>query len=114
MATISTSQTFDSAARTAGEAFTIQSGAVFTIDSDTRDGKNAAASRAGSMSSFTMTAASGGQVVVDGTKVWLIAYDGQTRSFHRHDHAIKGYRYFRRCRVRPELRCLKGRRGHLH
>jgi len=77
MATISTSQTFDSAARTAGEAFTINSGAVFTIDSDTRDGKNAAASRAGSMSSFTMTAASGGQVLVDGTKVWLIAYDGR-------------------------------------
>lgn len=77
MATISTSQTFDSAARTAGETFTIQSGAVFTIDSDTRDGKNAAASRAGSMGSFTMTAASGGQVVVDGTKVWLIAYDGR-------------------------------------
>lgn len=76
MATISTSQTFDSAARTAGEAFTIDSGAVFTIDSDTRDGKNAAASRAGSMSSFTMTAASGGQVLVDGTKVWLLAYDG--------------------------------------
>lgn len=77
MATITTSQTFDSAARTAGEAFTINSGAVFTIDSDTRDGKNAAASRAGSMSSFTMTAASGGQVLVDGTKVWLIAYDGR-------------------------------------
>lgn len=77
MATISTSQTFDSAARTAGEAFTINSGAVFTIDSDTRDGKNAAASRAGSMSSFTMTAASGGEVVIDGTNVWLIAYDGR-------------------------------------
>ena len=77
MATISTSQTFDSAARTAGEAFTINSGAVFTIDSDTRDGKNAAASRAGSMSSFTMTAASGGEVKIDGTQVWLIAYDGR-------------------------------------
>ncbi len=77
MATISTSQTFDSAARTAGEAFTINSGAVFTIDSDTRDGKNAAASRAGSMSSITMTAASGGEVVIDGTNVWLIAYDGR-------------------------------------
>ena len=77
MATITTSQTFDSAARTAGEAFTINSGAVFTIDSDTRDGKNAAASRAGSMGSFTMTAASGGEVVIDGTNVWLIAYDGR-------------------------------------
>ena len=77
MATISTSQTFDSAARTAGEAFTIQSGAVFTIDSDTRDGKNAAATRAGSMGAFTMTAATGGEVLVDGTKVWLLAYDGR-------------------------------------
>lgn len=77
MATISTSQTFDSAARSAGEAFTINSGAVFTIDSDTRDGKNAAASRAGSMSSFTMTAATGGEVVLDGTNVWVIDYDGR-------------------------------------
>lgn len=77
MATISTSQTFDSAARTAGETFTIQSGAVFTIDSDTRDGKNAAASRAGSMGSFTMTAATGGEVVLDGTNVWVIDYDGR-------------------------------------
>jgi hypothetical protein len=76
MATISTSQTFDSAARTAGEVFTIQSGAVFTIDSDTRDGKNAAASRAGSVGGFTMTAASGGQVLIDGRNVWMIAYDG--------------------------------------
>lgn len=76
MATISTSQTFDSAARTAGETFTINSGAVFTIDSDTREGKNAAASRAGSMGAFTMTAASGGQVLIDGTKVFYIKYDG--------------------------------------
>ena len=74
--TISTSQTYDSAARTAGDTYTINSGAVFTIDSDTRDGKNAPASRAGSMSSFTMTAASGGQVLIDGTQVWIIAYDG--------------------------------------
>lgn len=77
MATISTSQTFDSAARTAGEAFTINSGAVFTIDSDTRDGKNAAASRAGSMGAYTMTAATGGQVLVDGTQVWVIDFDGR-------------------------------------
>lgn len=76
MATISTSQTFDSAARTAGEAFTIQAGAVFTIDSHTRDGKNSAAARAGSMSSFTMTAATGGKVVIDSSKVKYIKYDG--------------------------------------
>ena len=76
MATISTSQTFDSAARSAGEAFTINSGAVFTIDSDTRDGKNAAAARAGSMGAFTMTAATGGRVLIDGRNVWVIDYDG--------------------------------------
>lgn len=77
MATISTSQTFDSAARVAGETFTINSGAVFTIDSDTRDGKNAAAARAGSMGSFTMTAVTGGRCLIDGTKVWVIDYDGR-------------------------------------
>jgi hypothetical protein len=74
--TISTSQTYDSAARTAGNTYTIQSGAVFTVDSDTRDGKNAPAARAGSWSSFTMTAASGGTVLLDGTKVKYIKYDG--------------------------------------
>jgi hypothetical protein len=75
--TISTSQTYDSAARTAGDTYTITSGATFTIDSDTRDGKNAPASRAGSMSSFTMTAATGGTVLLDGSKVWIIDYDGR-------------------------------------
>ena len=74
--TVSTSQTYDSAARVAADTYTINSGAVFTIDSDTRDGKNAPAARAGSLAAFTMTAASGGQVLVDGTKVWIIAYDG--------------------------------------
>jgi hypothetical protein len=76
MATISTSQTFDSAARTAGEAFTINSGAVFTIDSHTRDGKNSAAARAGSLGAFTMTAVTGGKVVIDSSKVKYIKYDG--------------------------------------
>jgi len=76
VATISTSQTFDSAARTAGEVFTINSGAVFTIDSDTRDGKNAAASRAGSIGSPAMTAATGGEVLLEGRNVWIIDYDG--------------------------------------
>jgi hypothetical protein len=73
--TISTSQTYDSAARTAGDTYTIQSGAVFTIDSHTRDGKNSPASRAGSWSSFTMTSASGGKVVIDSSKVKYIKYD---------------------------------------
>ena len=74
--TISTSQTYDSAARTAGDTYTINSGAIFTIDSDTRDGKNAPGSRAGSMSSFTMTAATGGTCLLDGRYVWIINYDG--------------------------------------
>jgi len=74
--TISTDQTYDSVARIAGDTYTINSGAIFTIDSDTRDGKNAPASRAGSWSSFTMTAATGGTVIIDGTKVWVIKYDG--------------------------------------
>lgn len=73
--TISTSQTFDSAARVAADTYTIQSGAVFTIDSDTRDGKNSPAARAGSLASFTMTAASGGKVVIDSSKVRYIKYD---------------------------------------
>ena len=96
MATISTSQTFDSAARTAGEAFTIKSGAVFTIDSDTRDGKNAAAARAGSMSSFTMTAASGGQVVDrrhEGLDHCLRRADRHAeRAGARHDHCAASRR----------------------
>lgn len=77
MATITTSQTFDSTPRTAGETFIINSGAIFTIDSDTRDGKNSAVSRTGSMGSYTMTATSGGQILIDGTKVWIIDYDGR-------------------------------------
>lgn len=74
--TISTNQTYDSAARTAGDTYTINSGAIFKIDSDTRDGKNAPAARAGSWGSFTMTAATGGEVLLDGTTVWVIDYDG--------------------------------------
>lgn len=78
MATISTTQDFDDSARSAGEAFTINSGAVFTIDVDTRYHRNAPASGTGSVSSFTMTAATGGEVKIDGTKVWLIKYTGGT------------------------------------
>lgn len=78
MATISTSQDFDDAARSAGEAFTINSGAVFTIDVDTRYHRNAPASGTGSVSSFTMTDVTGGEVKIDGTKVWLLKYTGGT------------------------------------
>lgn len=72
MATISTSQTLDSASRSAGEAFTITSRAVFTIDTDTRYHKNAPAGGTGALGSFTMTDASGGEVLIDGRNVrWL-------------------------------------------
>ena len=45
--TISTSQDWDSAARAAGEATTIQSGAVLTVNTDTRYHKNAPAAGTG-------------------------------------------------------------------
>jgi hypothetical protein len=78
MATISTSQTLDSAARSAGEAMTIQSGATLTIDTHTRFHKNAPASATGALSSFTMTAATGGRCLIDGRNVWMVPYDGGT------------------------------------
>jgi hypothetical protein len=76
MATISTSQDFDSAARAAGEAHTIQNGARLTLNTDTRYHKNAPAAGVGSMGSITMTAATGGEFYIDGTQVWLIPYNG--------------------------------------
>lgn len=77
MATISTSQTFDSATRTAAETYTIQNGAVFTIDTHTRynAGVSALAGAAG-LGSFTMTNATGGEVFVNGTKVKMVAFSG--------------------------------------
>lgn len=80
MATISTSQTLDSAARTAGEAMTINSGAILTINTHTRFHANAPASATGSLGSFTMTAASGGQAFIDGQSVRMVAYSGGTRT----------------------------------
>lgn len=78
MATISADANFDDAARTAGEAFTINSGATLTIRTDTRFHKNAPAAAAGSIGAFTMTAATGGRCLIDGTQVWQIPYDGGT------------------------------------
>ncbi len=75
MATISANTTLDAAARTAGETFTIQNGAVFTIDTHTRFHANAPASATGSLGSFTMTAATGGECFIDGSKVKMVAYN---------------------------------------
>ena len=76
MATISANTTLDATARTAGETFTIQNGAVLTINTHTRFHANAPASATGSLGSFTMTAASGGECFIDGQSVKMVAYSG--------------------------------------
>jgi hypothetical protein len=74
--TISTSQDWDSAARAAGEATTIQSGAVLTVNTDTRYHKNAPASGTGTFGAITMTAVTGGELLIDGTDVRWLPYTG--------------------------------------
>lgn len=88
MATISASTTLDAAARTAGEAFTIQNGAIFTIDTHTRFHANAPASATGSLGSFTMTAASGGECFIDGQSVRMVAYSGGTGNVPAYNTSI--------------------------
>lgn len=73
MATITTDVYFDDAARTAGEAFTIDgSGAKLTIRTDTRVHANAPASMTGSIGSTTGTE---GEVLYDGRNVRWLAFD---------------------------------------
>lgn len=72
MATITVSQTLDSAARTAGEAMTINSNAVLTVDTDTRWHANSPASMTGSLGTLTVNE---GEFFVDATKVRWLAYD---------------------------------------
>lgn len=88
MATISTSQTLDSAARTAGEAMTINSGAILTINTHTRFHANAPASATGSLGSYTMTAASGGQAFIDGQSVRMVAYSTGTGNVPAYNTSI--------------------------
>lgn len=72
MATITTTPYYlDSAARTAGEAMTINGGQLY-IRTDSRHHINAPASLTGSIGSETISATLGGGVYIDGTKVrWL-------------------------------------------
>lgn len=71
MATITTSVYLDSAARTAGEAMTIDGGTL-TIRTDTRWHANSPASMTGALSSVTISATLGGEYILDATKVrWL-------------------------------------------
>jgi len=54
-----------------GETVTVDSGAVLTINSDMRWGQQAAVPGA-----MTISSATGGEILIDGTTVWWIAYDG--------------------------------------
>ncbi len=65
-------------ARTGGDTIANTNGWNFTIDQDTRFGLGApvdAATTSGSFGSITQTAASGGDIYIDGTTVWLIPYN---------------------------------------
>ncbi len=74
MATISTNTYLDGGtARTAGEAWTINSGAIFTIRTDSRWHLNSPASYTGSISSITCNE---GEVIFDGTDVRWLAISG--------------------------------------
>lgn len=88
--TISTSQDWDSAARAAGEATTINSGAVLTVNTDTRYHKNAPASGTGTFGAITMTAASGGELLIDGTDVRWLPYTGGSGNAPAYDTDIVG------------------------
>lgn len=72
MATITTSGYLDDAARSAGEAITIQSNAKFTIRTDTRWHANSPASMTGSLGMIDIQE---GNFHIDGTKVRWLAYD---------------------------------------
>lgn len=74
MATISTSQFLDGGtARTANEAFTINTGAVFTIRTDGRVHANAPGSMTGTLGAITVTE---GECFIDATKTRWLAYTG--------------------------------------
>ncbi|OQB08076.1 MAG: hypothetical protein BWY21_01464 [Parcubacteria group bacterium ADurb.Bin216] len=88
--TISTSQDWDSAARAAGEAITIQSGAVLTVNTDTRYHKNAPASGTGTFGEITMTSATGGELLIDGRSVRWLPYTGGTGNAPAYDTDIVG------------------------
>lgn len=73
MATITTNTFLDGGtARTAGEAWTMNSGAVFTIRTDTRVHANAPASFTGSLGSNTVTE---GGVTWDSTAIRVVPYN---------------------------------------
>lgn len=88
--TISASQDWDSAPRAPGEAVTITSGAVLTINTDTRYHKNAPASGRGTLGAITMTSATGGEMLIDGTDVRWLPYTGGSGNAPAYDTNIVG------------------------
>jgi len=71
--TLSVNRNLDDAAISGllnNETITINSGAILTIDSDNKYSQQAAV-----IGSMVIDSASGGQIQVDGTKVWWIPYD---------------------------------------
>jgi hypothetical protein len=74
MATITTPVYLEDAARTAGEAMTINGGSL-TVRSDTRWHANSPASMTGTLGAVTISATLGGSYVLDGRNVRWLAYD---------------------------------------
>ena len=74
MATITTTEYLDSAARVAGEPMTI-SGGTLIIRTDTRWHANAPASMTGSLSNIVISSATGGKCEIDGTAVRWLAFN---------------------------------------
>lgn len=77
MATITTAVYLEDAARTAGEAMTINGGSL-TVRSDTRWHANSPASMTGSLGAVTISSTLGGSYVIDGRNVRWLAYDTGT------------------------------------
>jgi hypothetical protein len=77
MATITTSTFLDTATgtRTAGEAWTMNDGAVLTIRTDTRWHAKSPASMTGSIGATTISATQGGGLLIDSTNVRWMPYD---------------------------------------
>jgi len=75
MATITTDSYLDSLTRTAGESFTINSGAKLTIRTDTRVSYGAPASMTGSLGTLTLN---DGEVLIDARNVRWLAFDSGT------------------------------------
>ena len=74
--TVSVNRNFDDAAISGlanGEDITIDSGARLTINSDVRWGQQAAV-----IGNITISTATGGECLIDGSTVWWIAFDGGT------------------------------------